>query len=324
MAYQQEAYRRVRQEYEEKAQRARADADLRTENMHRLLPALKELDAQLYHTSIKIFDALRAQNPQEKLAQVRAENEELLAKRAKLLTDHGYAADCTDVHYECKACGDTGFVGTHMCDCMRRRLIAACYDCAGIAALAAKQDFSNFSLRYYAHDPENLARMEENFRTCKEYAENFPKVAEKNLLLIGGTGLGKTHLSTSMAKQMIENGHDVVYVSAQSLFADYEFERFGRSYGDHSPSRTARYDAAEVLIVDDLGTEMQNQFTISALYAVLNGRLSRGLPMILNTNLTQKELLSTYADRITSRLIGEFRILWFSGEDIRLQKLRER
>ena len=141
------------------------------------------------------------------------------------------------------------------------------------------------------------------------------------LFLYGGSGLGKTHLSTSIAKVLIERGFDVVYDSAQNIISDFEYERFGRGYGDMSDSRTDKYFDCDMLIIDDLGTEMANQFTVSCLYNIINTRINHSKSMIISTNLAQNEIRERYTDRITSRLFGDFMVMKFTGKDIRLQKL---
>ena len=160
-------------------------------------------------------------------------------------------------------------------------------------------------------------------RTMREYAESFNPDKSGNLLLLGGTGLGKTHLSTALAKTLIDNGYDVVYTGAIGMIADFEKNRFGNSAGGESGNDLDRYYSCDLLIIDDLGAEVSNQFTVSTIYNVLNNRISLGLPTVISTNLNQTELNSRYWDRITSRILGEFRPLLFSGSDVRKLKLTE-
>ena len=210
-----------------------------------------------------------------------------------------------------------------MCRCMREKLIAAGYESSGIGSLIKTKTFDNFDLSYQKHDPQAYEVLAANYEICKSYAEGFECPGGKNLLLMGNTGLGKTHLSTAIAGRVIGRGFDAVCETAQNVFSDFEFERFNRPYGsaDSEPVRTGKYFECDLLIIDDLGTEMTNQFTVSCLYNLINTRLNHGRPMIINTNLSRDELRKRYADRITSRLFGEFCPLRFIGKDVRELKL---
>ena len=167
--------------------------------------------------------------------------------------------------------------------------------------------------------------MEQNLRAVRDYAQTFATDGEhppESLLFLGGTGLGKTHLSTAVARVVIERGYDVFYSSAVGMVSDFECRRFGNGMAPGDADNTERYISCDLLILDDLGTEVVNQFTQSCLYYVLNCRLNMGRPTIVSTNLGAADLRRTYSDRITSRLLGEFRLIPFYGVDVRKQKLR--
>jgi DNA replication protein DnaC len=202
---------------------------------------------------------------------------------------------------------------------MRKELILAGYESSGIASLMEQQSFSSFSLSYY--DGEERESMQKNVEILSSFANEFAGRSAENYLLIGGTGLGKTHLSTAIAREVIEGGWDVVYVSCVDMFADYEAQRFGNSTGTPTGADVSRYTDCDLLIIDDLGTELTNQFTTSCLYGLLNTRLNRHLPVILSTNLETDEFRKRYWDRITSRVLGNFTVMPFKGTDIRRQKL---
>ena len=157
-------------------------------------------------------------------------------------------------------------------------------------------------------------------RACRDYAENFNVATSGNVLFIGGTGLGKTHLSTSIARVVIEKGNNVVYETAQNIFSDFETEHFSNKYMKGELS--GKYMECDLLIIDDLGTEMASQFNQSCLYNLVNTRLNRRLPMIVNSNITDPtEISKRYTDRMSSRFFGEFKIFNPRGTDIRSQKL---
>ena len=330
MAYNRENYRKIRAAYQTKYQRAQEIADARMREVHAASPEIEEIDRALNRTGLDIMEAALSGGDtyEKRLSEIREKNEALQKRRAACLAALGYPKDYTKPPFECPTCMDSGFVETKMCDCMRRELILAGLASSGLGKLLETQSFGTFRLDFYKDDPLVLEQMKRNLQILRDYAETFTTNAG-NLLLCGNTGLGKTHLSTAVARRVIERGFDVVYVGAIELFSEFERVRFGAGSdgmrGDRlapgAGDETARFTECELLILDDLGTEVTNQFTSSCLYYVLNERISRGLPMIFNTNLTGTELRKRYADRIASRILGEFRPLVFAGTDVRRQKL---
>ena len=154
----------------------------------------------------------------------------------------------------------------------------------------------------------------------RSYAESFKGTGSGNLAFFGNTGLGKTHLSSAVARQAIEKGYDVMYTTAIGMMSDFEYNRFGES-SSPTINPVSRYFECDLLIIDDLGTEISNQFSITTLYNVIDTRLKTKKPMIISTNLTTDELRKRYWDRITSRIFGEFRLMLFTGTDIRRLKI---
>lgn len=322
MGYNQENYKRIREEYSRKYLLVQEAATKRREEIHAILPEVREIDAQLSNMGLRIMQAaMHGENYRAELASIQAESQSLGQRRAEVLVKNGFPADYTEPQYECPACGDTGYVDYKMCTCMRKKLILAGYESSGIGTLMQTQSFENFSLDYYASDRMAHLLMQSNLERARTYAESFHPAKSENLAMFGGTGLGKTHLSTAIARQVIEGGWDVVYVSCVDMFADYEAQRFGNSTGTPTGADTSRYTDCDLLIIDDLGTEVTNQFTTSCLYGLLNTRLNRHLPIILSTNLETDEFRKRYWDRITSRVLGNFAIMPFKGTDIRRQKL---
>lgn len=325
MGYNKENYRRIRTEYETKAFAVQAEAEARRAELYREIPELKELDGQLSAFGLRIMQtALQGGDPTEGIEALRKENEEICRIRAEILTRHGYPADYSDPHYECALCKDSGYVGIKMCSCMRKRLIEAGMESSGLSGLIRKQSFENFSMSYYSENPEFLEKMTAAFKRVRDYANGFTlegDVPMKSLFFFGGTGLGKTHLSTALAKTVIEKGYDVIYTSAVSMLSDFEQRRFGNAMTQGDADNTGRYTECDLLIIDDLGTEVNNQFTTSCIYHVVNTRLNLQLPTVISTNLSSAELRRDYSDRLLSRLMGEYELIPFIGTDIRKQKL---
>ena len=318
MGFNREDFIRIREEYSKKYLVAREKADARRAEVYLAIPELRELDRMLSATAAGIMAAICSDKTEEKIAELRRKNEELIRQRGEILKAYGFSEDYTDVRYECDKCGDTGYVDTKMCSCMRRALVEAGYRSSGIMALMKTQSFDNFSVSYY-NDPEAMKRVSDGLR---RYAEEFNSDTYKNFLFIGGTGLGKTHLSTSIAAKVIERGFDVLYVSSCSLISDFEAKRFGYGAAKESAD-TNRYFEADLLIIDDFGTEISNQFTVSCFYEVINSRMISAKSTVINTNLGKKEIKERYGDRITSRLFGEYLPIVFSGTDIREQKIKK-
>lgn len=324
MAYNKENYARIRAAYQTKYLKAYEEADRRAAALHAISPEIAEIDRKLAGTGAKIALAAMGTGAEysARLAEVERENLELQARRETLLAALGYPADYTKPAYECALCEDSGFVNHKMCECMRRELVMAAYESSGLGQLMRTQSFESFDLNYYAQGEER-ERMARNLEILRRYALDFGKQTE-NLILCGATGLGKTHLSTSLARALIERGFDVYYTTAQQMFFDFEHARFGTETGMERSADLARYSECELLILDDLGTEVSNQFTNSCLYMVLNNRINLGRATVINTNLTGREIKERYTDRIASRIMGDFKPLVFAGTDIRRQKLSKK
>ena len=324
MGYNHENYRRIRAAYQTKYLKAYEEADRRMAELHQKSAELATLDRRLAATGAEIALAAigTGEDCAERLAAVREKNLALQKERAALLARLGYPADYTLPPFECKKCHDSGYIGTKMCECLRRELVLAAFENSGLGELMQTQSFETFDLKYYAEGER--AQMARNVALLRDYAEHFSPDAG-NLLLCGQTGLGKTHLSTSVARRVIERGYDVYYTGAIRMFADFEVARFGSGTAAGDASDPARYTECDLLIIDDLGTEVTNQFTLSCLYMILDTRINLRRPTVINTNLTGKEVKARYGDRIASRLFSsDFRALLFSGTDIRRQKLGER
>ena len=321
MGYNQANYTRIRKEYETKYLRAREAADLRRSEALFAIPELEAIDRALGKTGLVIMNAaMQGGDVEARIREARRENEALQARKRELLVAHGFAPDYTEVKYECPLCMDEGFYEFRICSCMKKKLIEAAYQSSGMAHLLESQSFENFDLTYYAEDPRTASHMKRVLDICLAYAEGFDPAAPANLIFMGGTGLGKTHLSTSIARRVIDKGYDVFYAGAITLISDFEMQRYGNSAGEDTGLGTSQYFDCDLLIMDDLGTEVINQFTATVLYNVINTRLSRRKSTIINTNFTQEELRKKYADRVTSRIFGEYRVIPFVGRDVRMGK----
>ena len=314
MSYSRKNVEAVRLEFEARHVNAENDRENRLNIVYDKIPELISIDAELSKTGLKIMDAVMGGKDvyNEKIGQIKEESQALSKKRGDLLEANGFSRDFTDYRYICSNCSDYGFRDGKMCACYKEALIKKQYESSGLGKLLDTQSFNTFSLDYYTEKEE----MSELVSYLKDYVESFDDVC-KNLLFVGGTGLGKTHLSTAIAKALIEKGHNVVYETAQNIFADFEKDRFRDHYDQSYEMLGDKYLEAELLIIDDLGAEMVTSYSVSCLYNIINTRVNRGLPIIASTNLASAEIRKIYNDRITSRLFGEFSIKKFVGSDIR-------
>ena len=327
MGFNRENYRRIKREYETKNLKAKEKARDRANELHVRFPEIRDIDDALEKTGMKILEAslnFSGNKLDECIAGLKQETEDLRNARNACLEFYNIPIDYSDVKYECPECRDSGFVGIKMCRCMKEKLILAGYESSGIGSLILSKTFDNFNPDLQSESKEALDRLNKIYNFCKKYAETFSEKDSKNLIFIGPTGLGKTHLSTAIAGKVISLGVDVVCETAPNLFSDFEYERFNRPYGTagNEQKKTDRYFECDLLIIDDLGAEMTNQFTVSCLFNLINTRINQGKKMIINTNLTDSELKNRYEDRITSRLFGEFFPLVFVGKDARQIRTR--
>ncbi len=309
-------YERAKAEIEARRNNARAESDYRSEIIRGKSPEVAVIDAELSTTGMLIFKTACSGGD---ITPIKERNKELQARRREIILSLGYPEDYTDVKYTCSVCSDSGFVdGVKMCSCLRELIIRGRIAESAMGRLIETQSFDNFDLGIYSYDKKVSERMTAIYTIAKNYVRDFGKKKE-NLLLIGPTGTGKTHISTAIARELIHQGYDVIYDSTQNVLSDFEADRFRNNYG-REESRSDKYLDCTLLILDDLGTEFSNQFTVSTLYNLLNARQNKGLATIISTNLSSEELARKYEDRIYSRIIGTARILPFEGKDRRVTR----
>ena len=311
-----ENYNKVREIIDERRQEARTRSEQRALEVRAISPDIAKIDEELEKTGPMIFKyALSGQD----IAPLKERNQKLVGMRKNILRSLGYPEDYTDVKYSCPICNDTGFLeNTKACTCFRALLYKENIKSSGMGRLIEEQSFDNFDISAYAYDSAVYAKMQNVLKTAKEFAYDFGKKRGKNLLLMGTTGTGKTHVSTSIAKVLIEGGYYVLYDSAQNIVSAFENDKFRSGYGQYEPEAD-KYLECDLLIIDDLGTEFINQFTVSCIYNLLTTRRNRGLSTIISTNLAPAELASKYEGRIYSRIVGmDYNVLFFDGKDYRL------
>ena len=294
-------------------------------------PALRQVDAALRGTMADLALLAAGSKPVEadgpEIAAIRKRNEELQKERTRLLAELGYEADALDNIPACPRCGDTGWADGRMCTCLKE--LCAQEQLRALTALlnlTDEQDFDRLRLDIYSDRPwqgqtrsprENMRRI---VAVCEGFARQFPDYPLRNLLFSGGTGLGKTFLSGCIAREVSRRGYSVVYDTAISLFAAFEARRFSRDAGEERQARddTRRYLGCDLLILDDLGSELTGPLAQASLYEVVNGRLQAGRHTVISTNLSLELIAQRYSPQLTSRIGGLYRELTFYGDDLRL------
>ena len=323
MAYSEQVLRRARARLEQaKQERERENAAHRQEAYERY-PRLKEIDRELQLTLAQLMaTALRhGEDPTQAIAQIRDRNLALQRERDWILEAGDFEEGFLDDAPVCAKCGGTGYEGNQMCSCLRE--LCRQEQKKELTSLlgSGRESFDTFRLDVYSDvyddtlgtSPRKL--MQSNFNICRRYAQNFTPQSG-NLLFSGATGLGKTFLSACIARQVADRGFSVVYETAIRMFADFEAEKFG---GEEQRGLTHKYLACDLLIIDDIGTEMTTQFTISAMYNIINTRLMDGKATVISTNLVPEAIEGRYSPQIASRILGTYRLIKFAGSDIRRQ-----
>lgn len=258
-------------------------------------------------------------NDGEKLSALRSELETLTAKKEEMLKNAGVSP----ILYDCPMCNDTGYVSGKICECVKQIAKHLLISSAKSEFPIDQSRFENFDLNYYSAADENginpRKRMTRIFKICREYALNFNGSTSENLLFMGGSGLGKTHLSLAIVSEVLEKGYDVGYFSSYNLFSAMENEHF--SYQNNDTYLAAIN--ADLLVIDDLGSEFVSPYIQTCIYNVINTRLLSKKPTVISTNLTMKEIENRYTPRISSRFVGSYNAVKFEGKDIRQLKALE-
>ncbi len=310
MAYDVSIIEAVDEQFRRRREQSIADLERRRAEAYKKDPKIRTIDAQLSRKYRELIAAtFGGKAPSKK--ETRAIAVDHLAARAELLVQSGFPVDYLELKYHCSKCSDEGFVQGKMCSCYRKALNKEAASRTKLAKLMEVQTFKTFKLDLYPEENGIRKAMERIFNRVKDYAENFSDKSG-NLLFTGGTGVGKTFLSSAVARHVIDQGFSVVYDSISNIIADFEAVKFNKENRNLD-----KYDSCDLLIIDDLGTEMVTQFTESVVYTLINNRINMRKPMIVSTNIDADRINEMYSQSIVSRLSGEFLVLPFRGNDLR-------
>lgn len=308
----------IMREYDNQRLQNTREMNARITAVYEKFPEICQIDAQIsdlakeYAGSFTGSVRMSFEEYKRKLADLRLEKE-------ALLRCYRIAPEELQMQYHCPNCKDTGYIGDEKCHCLKQKMIDQMYQQSNLREILKEENFSTLSYRYY--DPENLEKMKIAIERCKNFTENFDKSFE-NILLCGTVGIGKTFLSNCIAKEILDQGHSVLYLSAFQLFDLMAKNAFSGNTQkeDAFAKQYPHIFESDLLIIDDLGTELTNSFTMTGFFLVINERILRKKSTLISTNLSPEEILTTYTERTASRIISNYTMLKLSGSDIRLRK----
>ncbi len=324
MALSNSQYNAVMREYEQQQVKNRHEREERIARVYEREPRIRQLDQEL--SARAAARARQALNGDETAhGRLKEELADLREQKQTLLLAAGFPADYMEMHYRCPDCKDTGYAGGKRCHCFEQARIRILYAQSNVREILSRENFQLLSYAYY--DRERLVPglgmteydyMKRVVARCQNFAEGFPEQG-KNLLFTGSTGVGKTFLTNCIAKRLIDRYFSVICLSSQDLFELLSRYKFSRDVEENVEENYRHILDCDMLVIDDLGTEVNNTFVSSQLFYCVNERISRGKGTIISTNLSMGMLRDTYSDRVTSRLMSHYTTIPLYGADIRMK-----
>ncbi len=325
MALSNSQYESIMRVYNRTQLHKKHELDARIQEVYDKIPAVREMNDAIASAAVKSARELLA-GDENAVKRLREQIEDLKEQRQVLMSAYGYSSDYMQMRYDCPDCHDTGYIDGKKCHCFRQREIDLLYTQSNIREILERENFSHFSYDYFDDtkvDPRSgktaRAYMEQVVRICHQYIEDFDE-EKGNILFTGKTGLGKTFLSNCIAKELIERCFSVVYLPAVEMYEIFSKDRFSYDTNDEDHDRSQYLMECDLLIIDDLGTELVNTFTTSQLFYVVNERLNRKKGTIISTNLPVNEMRDEFTDRVMSRIVSQYQVIPLYGEDIRIRK----
>jgi DNA replication protein DnaC len=315
----------IMKQYELTQKKNKEELEQRKHTLYSKLPRLSQIEDELVKLSIEITRAILNEShiAEALLAQLKKKQLDLKVEKAEILSVNKYPIDYLDAIYLCKVCKDTGFSGYEKCKCYKRKEIYLNYEQSNLLSILDKENFEQFRWEYYSGEPDESGRsplknMQEIYRKCIDFVEGFDRHAT-NLFFIGSPGLGKTFLCNSIAKDLLDKGKSVLYKTVPDLIDSMRKYKFDFDNEENNMPYLHEIYNCDLLIMDDLGTELSTQFSNQVIYNILNKRIISSKKMVISTNLSLPDFQSTYSERIVSRIIGNFEACKFMGKDIRLK-----
>ena len=312
-------YDRIFRQYEEKQRQSRLEMQRRRDYVYEHLPKYRELEDETASLSVAQGKKLLF-GDEAALEKLRKSLADLKKQKKQLLTEAGLSADYLEPIYSCPDCRDTGYIDREKCLCLRQAEISLLYEQSGLQEILANNNFSLLSYEY--HSGEDLLHFEKAVENCKNFIKNFDSDYH-NLFFYGTVGTGKSFLSGCVAKELMDRGHSVIYFGATGLFDLLSSTSFDTKSREERQNTYSDLYQCDLLIIDDLGTELTNQFTASQLFSLLNERHIGRKATVISTNLSLRELQDRYSDRIFSRITSNFEVCKLTGADIRMYQKRQ-
>lgn len=331
MALRNAQYNTILREYDRRRFENKHILDQRTEEVYTAIPEYRQLDQDIVTASVSYARELLRQTdrPDSPLEDLEQHNRFLSEHKRKLLIGHGYPSDYLDPVYTCPDCQDTGYIDGRKCHCFKQAIVDLVYSQSNLKHVLCRENFRTFSFDYYSKDyieeTTHLTpydNMQKVHRICRHFTDTFDASYE-NLFLYGNTGVGKTFLLNCIAKELLDSAHTVLYFSAPAFFEVFEKNKFGRN--DNTASIAEEqfqyiFDC-DLLIIDDLGTELNNSFISSQLYQCINERHLQQKSTVISTNIPWNDMGRHYSERVFSRITSDYTLLKIVGDDIRLKKV---
>lgn len=317
-------YQQIMQIYEDRRLLDYRIQEQRKKDIYIKIPAIRELDQQMTHNSIALGKRLVLNDDPSVREEYRSLNASLVQEKRRLLTQSGYPGDYLEPVYHCSKCRDTGYINQEPCSCFHQAVIDLLYTGSNMDKILARENFNMFREDYYSDQmtsnglPSPRLNIQKIVKHCKLFISRFP--SHENILFQGSTGVGKTFLSHCIAKEIMDLGYTCIYMTAFQLFDTLAKHTFGREKEQKNEISADLIFQCDLLIIDDLGTEMINKFVISQLFQCLNERLIQEKSTIISTNLSLQEFRNVYSERIFSRIIENYSWHQIYGDDIRFKK----
>ena len=320
------AVREILFSYQQKRDKAEYEFEERKKKIYNRFPEIQKIDDDITNVGLRMMRIVISNSPDKEiqLNQYKDKLNALKLSKNNLLKMHNIPKNALEIQYECPLCEDTGFLKSgEKCNCFKQALINEYYKMSNISKNFKTQNFNTLDLSLFSDEiiPELNISSKQNIleisAICEMFVQNFTKENEENLLFYGDTGLGKTFMSNCIAKALLDKGFTFIYQTSFKMFEIIEEYKFHNINNSISKENYNNLFECDLLIIDDLGTELTNTFTVSELFMILNTRLLNKKKTIISTNFSLSKLAETYTERISSRIFDKFTLVKFVGKDLR-------